>query len=300
MPARAPDFGKPKSTAPPLLGASQFFVMAGFVLVGPPLAACLLRRSTRHVASDGPASNKNGDAPASVAPPPLQAGLARPRLFGCHRQHGFPPSREIASFFLSMTVDASALARHQSELVVRWHSIPPAVSAGAGEDFIRLLEENHLRNFQLWHEEDTARRDDLGFEAVYRAKRAIDRYNQERNNFIEAMDQAFVARLQPRASGCPRHSETPGMIVDRLSILALKDFHMHEETVRPEASPEHRAKCAEKLARIRVQRADLTACLAELFADIAAGRRTFSVYFQFKMYNDPALNPQLYRPSAQA
>jgi hypothetical protein len=65
--------------------------------------------------------------------------------------------------------------------------------------------------------------------------------------------------------------------------------------VRPEAPAEHQAKCAEKLARIRQQRADLTTCLADLFADVVARRRTFSVYFQFKMYNDPALNPQLYR-----
>lgn len=91
------------------------------------------------------------------------------------------------------------------------------------------------------------------------------------------------------------------MMIDRLSILALKEFHMHEETVRPDASTAHREKCAEKLARIRVQRADLTACVDDLLADVAARRRTFSVYFQFKMYNDPSLNPQLYRnatPSA--
>ena len=197
---------------------------------------------------------------------------------------------------------ADALARHQLDLVTRWHAAPPALHSGAAAekgiaatDFLRLVEENHLRNFQLWHEEDVARRDDLGFEAVYRAKRAIDRFNQERNNFIEAIDQVIVAELHPPAAGCPRNSETPGMMIDRLSILALKEFHMHEETVRPDASPDHRAQCAEKLARIRRQRDDLTACLAELLADVAAARRTFSVYFQFKMYNDPALNPQLYR-----
>jgi hypothetical protein len=85
------------------------------------------------------------------------------------------------------------------------------------------------------------------------------------------------------------------MMIDRLSILALKEFHMHEETVRADASPEHRQKCTEKLARIRTQRTDLTGCVAELTDDVIAHRRTFSVYFQFKMYNDPALNPQLYR-----
>ncbi len=194
-------------------------------------------------------------------------------------------------------VSASAIATRQTELTARWHHVPPAV---LGDGFLRLLEENHLRNFALWHEEDIARRDDLGFESVYRAKRAIDRFNQERNNFAEEMDKAIVAALCPPESGCPRNSETPGMMIDRLSILALKEFHMHEETVRPEASAEHRAKCTEKLARIRRQRDDLTACLGELLAEVAAGRRTFSVYYQFKMYNDPALNPQLYRQPPQA
>lgn len=194
-----------------------------------------------------------------------------------------------------MSFSAPAIAALQTELTARWHQVPPA-AVGAGFD--RLVQENHLRNFLLWHEEDVARRDDLGFEPVYRAKRAIDRYNQERNNFIEEMDKALVAALQPPTDGCPRNSETPGLMIDRLSILALKEYHMHEETVRPDASAEHRAKCAEKLARIRVQRADLTACLGELLADVAARRRTFTVYFQFKMYNDPALNPQLYRNAA--
>jgi hypothetical protein len=194
-------------------------------------------------------------------------------------------------------LSASEIAARQTELTARWHQTTPAAT---GEGFQRLLDENHLRNFSLWHEEDVARRDDLGFEAIYRAKRNIDRFNQERNNFAEEMDKAFVAALHPPESGCPRNSETPGMMIDRMSILALKEFHMHEETVRTDASAAHREKCGEKLARIRRQRADLTGCLADLLAEVAAGRRTFSVYYQFKMYNDPALNPQLYRQSPQA
>ena len=195
-----------------------------------------------------------------------------------------------------MSFDASAIAARQTELTARWHQVPPAAT---GDGFFRLLEENHLRNFSLWHEEDIARRDDLGFEPVYKAKRNIDRFNQERNDFAEKMDKEFVALLKPLESGVPRISETPGMIIDRLSILALKEFHMHEETVRTDASPAHREKCAEKLARIRRQRADLTGALADLIADVTAGRRTFSVYYQFKMYNDPALNPQLYRQTTK-
>ena len=194
-----------------------------------------------------------------------------------------------------MTISSSEIAALQTALTARWHEGLPRAE---GEGLIFLVQQNHLRNFQLWHEEDVARRDDLGFEAIYRAKRNIDRFNQERNNFVEEMDQAIVAILQPPTSGCPRNSETPGMMIDRLSILALKEFHMHEETARPDVSPEHRQKCGEKLARIRVQRADLASCLDILLAEVVARRRTFSVYFQFKMYNDPALNPQLYRNSS--
>ena len=94
-------------------------------------------------------------------------------------------------------LSASEIAARQTELTARWHQTTPAA---AGEGFQRLLDENHLRNFSLWHEEDVARRDDLGFEAIYLAKRNIDRFNQERNNFAEEMDKAFVAALHPPES----------------------------------------------------------------------------------------------------
>lgn len=194
-----------------------------------------------------------------------------------------------------MTYDPQAIAASQTALTARWHEITPAA---AGEGFSRLVQENHLRNFLLWHEEDIARRDDLGFERVCQAKRAIDGYNQQRNNFIEEMDKVLVAELQPAESGCPRNSETPGMMIDRLSILALKEYHMREETERQDASEIHRKTCSEKLARLIRQRDDLTQCMDELLADVASGTRTFAVYYQFKMYNDPALNPQIYQRKA--
>jgi hypothetical protein len=190
-----------------------------------------------------------------------------------------------------MIFDPAEIAALQSVLTARWHQETPSA---AGDGFSRLVQENHLRNFELWHEEDIARRDDLGSERVHQAKRAIDRFNQERNNFIEELDKALVAALQPAEAGCPKNSETPGMMIDRLSILALKEYHMREEAERADAIDEHRAKCAEKLARIILQRADLTLSLAELLDAVAARTRTFAVYYQFKMYNDPALNPQLY------
>jgi len=191
-----------------------------------------------------------------------------------------------------MPFDAPTIARLQAGLTAAWHQQAPG-AAGAGFD--RLVIDNHLRNFLLWHEEDIARRDDLGFERVYQAKRAIDRYNQERNNFIEEMDQALVVALQPATQGCPQNSETPGMIIDRLSILSLKEFHMREQTMREDAAAAHRALCSAKLSRIVLQRDDLTRNLAELIAAVVAGTRTFAVYYQFKMYNDPSLNPQLYQ-----
>ncbi len=194
-----------------------------------------------------------------------------------------------------MPFNPQEIARLQTDLAARWHEENPAA---AGDGFIRLVQENHLRNFELWHEEDIARRDDLGSERVHKAKRAIDRFNQERNNFIEEMDKALVAELRPPLSGCPKNSETPGMMIDRLSILALKEFHMREETVRTGVSGEHRQNCSTKLARIVQQRQDLTGCLAALLEEVKSGTRTFAVYFQFKMYNDPALNPQLYAKPA--
>lgn len=193
-----------------------------------------------------------------------------------------------------MTIDSQQIADLQHELTARWHVETPIAN---GEGLALLVQENHLRNFLLWHEEDIARRDDLGSERIHQAKRAIDRYNQQRNNFIEEMDKLMAAELQPADSGCPRNSETPGMIIDRLSILALKEFHMRQETMREDVSSDHIAACAEKLARIVLQRHDLTRSLRELLEDVVAKRRTFAVYYQFKMYNDPALNPQLYAAS---
>ena len=190
-------------------------------------------------------------------------------------------------------MQVAALCTNQTRWTTAWHEAPPEATA---EGFLRLVEENHRHNFLLWHEEDTARRDDLGSAAVHRAKRAIDRHNQARNDCIERMDAALMASLPPFPSDAPLHSETPGMMIDRLSILALKEYHMREESHRSTATETHRQTCAGKLTILQQQRADLAACLTELMDDLHAGRRRFALYRQFKMYNDPALNPQLYAP----
>lgn len=182
-------------------------------------------------------------------------------------------------------------AGRQTELTANWHEVEPVATS---EGPMKLVEENHRRNFLLWHEEDRARRDDMGHTYVYRAKRAIDQLNQERNNFIEEIDKALVAALQPREEGVRFNSETPGMIIDRLSILALKIYHMREQAERTDVSAEHRKSCEEKTVRLEQQRRDLLQALTELLDAVAAGRESFRVYFQFKMYNDPSLNPELY------
>ncbi|MBA2651510.1 MAG: DUF4254 domain-containing protein [Tatlockia sp.] len=164
--------------------------------------------------------------------------------------------------------------------------------------FLSLVEENHAFNYQLWHAEDRARRDDMGHKYVYLAKREIDHFNQQRNNRMEAMDEWLYKVLQPASpEQSPVHSETPGMMIDRLSILALKSYHMNLQILRQEVDESHRLNCQRKWETILAQQKQLVDCLQQLFDEVKAKKRTFRVYHQFKMYNDPTLNPQLYTES---
>ena len=162
-------------------------------------------------------------------------------------------------------------------------------------DFDGLVEQNHSWNFQLWLAEDRARREDKGFEFVYHAKRVIDKYNQQRNNLMESMDEWLFKQFEPSQDfNCPIHSETPGMIIDRLSIMALKIYHMHLQVERQEVGEEHRELCKNKHHILTLQRQQLAKCLDDLLSEVKLKQRTFRVYHQFKMYNDPKLNPELY------
>lgn len=164
------------------------------------------------------------------------------------------------------------------------------------QGFLGLVEQNHAFNYQLWHAEDRARREDMGFEFVYKAKREIDYCNQQRNDRMEAMDQSLYQQLEPAApDACPVHSETPGMMIDRLSILALKAYHMQIQTERTDVEESHRQTCQRKLQTIHAQQHQLLACLSQLLDDVNNKQRTFRVYHQFKMYNDPKLNPEIYQ-----
>lgn len=178
--------------------------------------------------------------------------------------------------------------------IVQWKEQPILLTR---DGFFKLVEENHAFNYQLWHEEDKARRDDMGFEFVYLAKRRIDHFNQQRNNRMEMMDEWLHQQLNPAdptQSHCPIHSETPGMIIDRLSILSLKQYHMALQTTRPDVDNTHRQTCQQKLMRIDAQRKQLSTCLQIFLQDIVNQTRTFNVYHQLKMYNDKTLNPELY------
>jgi hypothetical protein len=156
------------------------------------------------------------------------------------------------------------------------------------------IEQNHRMNYEVWHAEDVARRDDLGPASVRDAKRTIDRCNQSRNDAIEQFDAWLLGQLPPVRPDAPLHSETPGMIIDRLSILSLKLHHMRIEAARESATGEHRRKCEEKCKMLEEQHGDLKNCLKQLLAELKSGTRRFKLYRQFKMYNDASLNPQLY------
>ncbi len=157
------------------------------------------------------------------------------------------------------------------------------------------IADNHRYNLLLWRTEDQARRTDVPATQIVRCKRAIDRWNQQRNDAIERIDDALLQRLGGIAlrPGARLHSETAGAMIDRLSILSLKIWHMRLQARRRDADPVHLSDCSKKWHALRAQRADLVACLARLLQESERGDAYFKPYRQFKMYNDPRFNPWL-------
>lgn len=147
-----------------------------------------------------------------------------------------------------------------------------------------------------WHLEDIIRDPAIDPVEALALKRRIDRSNQDRTDMVEELDSYFLqkyagVKVLPEAV---INTESPAWAIDRLSILALKIWHMQEQASRTDADEEHRARCRARLDVLLEQRVDLSQAIDTLLGDIAAGRRYMKVYRQMKMYNDPSTNPVLY------
>lgn len=147
-----------------------------------------------------------------------------------------------------------------------------------------------------WHLEDIIRDPDIDPVKALTLKRRIDHSNQDRTDLVEEIDTHFREQYKhvtvlPEAT---LNTESPAWAIDRLSILALKIYHMREQTLRDDADAGHRARCQAKLDVLLEQRTDLSTAIEQLLDDIAAGRKFMKVYRQMKMYNDPSTNPILY------
>ncbi|SEQ51383.1 DUF4254 domain-containing protein [Neolewinella agarilytica] len=197
-------------------------------------------------------------------------------------------------------INVEKILIYQKQLVADWHE-----KLEATETILpwKYIEENHFYNFSLWHEEDVARIKNIDDARIVLAKRNIDRFNQNRNNAMERIDEwvlNFTEKNGQAGADAMMHSETPGMMIDRLSIMALKRYHMQEEVDRIDASPDHIAKCAGKVAVLDEQIKDLANTLKRILSELETGTLKFKVYRQFKMYNDPSLNPELYKRQQQS
>jgi len=170
-----------------------------------------------------------------------------------------------------------------------------------GDSFEALLYLKNWIDTVQWHLEDIIRDPQIDPAAGIQIKRRIDKSNQDRTDTVEKMDDYFLEAFRnvKYAPGARINSETPAWLLDRMSILMLKIYHMKEQTERKDASIQHIAKCREKLLILEEQKTDMGQAFNELIQDIGSGTRRFKVYRQMKMYNDASLNPTLYNKGAQ-
>ena len=187
-------------------------------------------------------------------------------------------------------LDASHIVALHNQFTAHGHD-PSSPAPAPSSPFDQLVLNQHRANYDLWHREDEARDPQASDHTIVQVKHDIDRLNQLRNDLAEQIDVTLLP-LAPTNPTAPLHSESPGLIIDRLSILALKVFHTEEQLHR--STPEHQHRNQSRLAVLNEQRTDLAACLNALWSDVLAGRRRFKLYRQLKMYNDPTLNPVLY------
>ncbi|HEY5062490.1 MAG TPA: DUF4254 domain-containing protein [Gemmatimonadaceae bacterium] len=179
---------------------------------------------------------------------------------------------------------------------IAWDTQGPLEFIGF-DPLLPLVERLHRFNYDLWNQEDIARRIDVPDRTIREVKRSIDRLNQQRNDAIEALDEWLLATFYERFvhSASVIRTETPGSALDRLSILSLKILRMRQQTERAGVTCEHVVACTAKLDVLLAQRDDLRASLRLMISELNNGSVRMRVYRQFKMYNDPTLNPQLYR-----
>jgi Protein of unknown function (DUF4254) len=187
----------------------------------------------------------------------------------------------------------------QVSCVAEWHRAP---LENPHEDLLGLVCQQHQFNYQLWHQEDIARSPEVSDAQIATVKRAIDRLNQLRNDWIERIDDWITRYLDENKIVAPadakQNSETPGSMIDRLSIVAIRIYHLEEQLERSDVEPSHLEKVGHRIAICRLQQAELGQCLADLLSELEAGRKRHRTYRQFKMYNDPTMNPYLYQRQA--
>jgi hypothetical protein len=198
-------------------------------------------------------------------------------------------------------LSANAIVNLHDELTAAWHCASAEEDGHPLSDWLARVARQHRANFDLWHIEDEARTPGATDAELAQVKRRIDITNQLRNDLAEELDRRLLEWLAPQHlpnPAAPLNSESPGLIIDRLSILALKIFHTREEAQREDCSEEHTERNRNRLAVLVEQRDDLASCLDSLWQEALASTRRFKLYRQLKMYNDPSLNPAIYRKVA--
>jgi len=197
-------------------------------------------------------------------------------------------------------ISAARLSTLQTEAVARWHVDPISCD---NREFDALVLANHEINFRLWHEEDQARDPGATDAIIAQVKRRIDRLNQQRSDSIEHLDNAIADAISAADvtvdPALPLNTETPGSAIDRLSILALRIFHLAEQCDRPEIDNAARGRVTVSLRIAEQQRTNLELSLQQLCDDLFAGVKQHQTFRQLKMYNDPELNPVIYRYAAK-
>lgn len=200
-----------------------------------------------------------------------------------------------------MKLESAKVVEIFKNSVTDWHKeevLSPNPFPQSSLEFL-FYQKNQIDTIQ-WHVEDEIRRPDLPDKELVQFKRKIDALNQERTDLVEQIDDQISAMYKSveRKQNARMNSETPAWLIDRMSILELKIYHMKEQTERKDVSPEHIQTCQNKLNVLLEQRTDLSKCLDELLDDLSKGDKFYKVYRQMKMYNDKNLNPSLYTKQA--